>query len=363
MMNFFIDTTALWHLSIFLVFCFIVWYFLRKREKPHLFISKIFYEEKTFRERLAILSPYLLVATFFSFLSAYINPHYFILKEDSNKRVPSEGIAIYLVLDISLSMLEPIIRLNPNETWVKTTKIDYLKNVTSQFILGNEELSGRNNDLIGIVTFARKAQILAPLTLDHPRILSLLNALQVNPSDEEKGTVLGYAIFKTANLINATRYFTEKVDKNPYSIKNPIIVLITDGFQEVNPKDYDNPLRSIDFVDAIQFAKNHGIRVYIINIDPKIALKQYADYRKLFTLTTGLTGGNFFFVDENKDLNQIFKEINSLEKSSFSSYFKQNFNDPFLYERIDLYPYFLIIGLAFFAIYIFLEAIFIRRIP
>ena len=62
-----------------------------------------------------------------------------------------------------------------------------------------------------MVTFARAAHVRVPLTLDHSLILKELSNLHVVTKSDEDGTSMGYAIFKTANLIVETRHFAENL--------------------------------------------------------------------------------------------------------------------------------------------------------
>jgi Ca-activated chloride channel family protein len=307
---------------------------------------------------------------------ALIDPHYYDLRDSdhpprdsSGDQTPVEGIAIYLLLDSSLSMEEPV-NVTTEEGYRKNvTRLEMLKEVTKRFVEGDKTLGlkGRPNDLIGVVTFSRSAQVLTPLTLDHNVVLRELNGLKVNRDQSQLGTSLGYAIFKTANLIAATRNFGGEIvekGKPSYDIKSSVILLVTDGFQETNPEDVNNHLRSIELPDAIEFAKEQGIRIYIVNIDPSISAEKYADHRKLFQLLTESTGGKFFFSEGSRNLSQIYAEIDRLEKSLLPA---QSQSDkermPHLYQRISLYPIFIAIGLLLLVCSVILETTFLRIYP
>ncbi len=326
------------------------------------------------REKTAKLSAILLWSAFAFFLLAYTDPHYFREQALDNEDPPlpprpTEGIAIYLVLDDSGSMMREISVLTPDGRREKMAKMDMLKIVTEQFVSGNKELNlpGRPNDLIGMITFARSARVASPLTLDHALIEKKLREMGVNRDPEQLGTGIGYALFKAVNLIIETRHFGQeriKEGKPAYEIKSAVIVLVTDGFQETNDADKDNPLRTIAMDQAATVAKNNDIKVYIVNIDPEIARDQYKDHRTLFNAVTTMTGGKFFMMDSATNLVNIYEEIDKLEKShlpAFGGVDKELYPD--IFKRVSGYPLLIFLGLLALMGSILLETIFLRRIP
>lgn len=353
-------------------------YFLRRFERPFLYYSQLHLfsvKKSTWREKLVKLPRYLLVLAWIFLALAYSDPHRFVPKTPSDEgnmeeqQIPTEGIAIYLVLDNSRSMGEEIEISTPSGRRKILPKMEILKEVTQEFVQGDQKkgLKGRSSDLIGLVTFARSAKILSPLTLDHETILQELQTLNTVKEEKELGTAIGYSIFKTANLIEATKHFGQDLVKNgtpAYEIKNSIIVLVTDGLQETHPEDYDNPLRSIDLIDAGAAAKEMGITLYIINIDPKINSAKFSDYRKLYKLLTEMTGGKFYYVDSTRDLEEIYTEIDQIEKSLLPSHTKQDKEKlPNLYKRVDYYKLFISLGLGTLFFALFLMTTILRRVP
>lgn len=204
----------------------------------------------------------------------------------------NEGQAIYLILDQSGSMEGP--------------KLQTLKQVARAFI------QSRPSDLLGLVAFARTANVLAPLTLDHELVLEALQDLQVVQDPDQNGTAIGYAIYKTANLIAATRQFSQ----GRYNLKGAVMVLVTDGLQDPNSLDNDNPLRNQDIPEAADFAKEQNIHLYIINIEPSMSSDQYAAHRSQMRKAAESTGGQFFLADTPDLLTDVFNSINKLEKTS-----------------------------------------------
>lgn len=295
-----------------------------------------------------------------SFLVALADPHFFIQKETPGilnpQHNPTEGIAIYLALDQSGSMSEKINRTQ--------TKIDLVKEVSSSFV------KQRPDDLIGLIFFARASQVIAPLTLDHVAILKELKKFNNVQNQEDDGTAIGYAIFKAANLIAATKHYANDLigkGKAAYDIKNAILVVVTDGLQDPSIKDEGNRLRFMSLEEAAQFAKEQGIKVYLINVDPQFNSSQYEPHRKLMKRITELTGGRFYIVDTSTSLDQIFNDINQLEKSAIvDPLLNQGVakeEQPNLYRKVSLYPYFLALGLTLLGIVLLLNTTVLRKIP
>lgn len=288
-----------------------------------------------------------------------------------------EGIALYLVLDQSGSMKEIVNVPSQEGLPSQISKIDLLKHVTKLFIQGDKKLnlSGRPNDLIGLVEFARTADVVVPLTLDHQAILEKLNGFQAVDNKDQDGTAIGYAIFKTANLIVATRNYAKDLigqGKPAYEIKSSVILLITDGLQDPNPLDNGRRWRQIDPVEAAEYAKKNNIRLYIVNVEPSLATSQFEANLNQMRKAAELTGGQFFMVNRANSLFKIYESINSLEKSSLplSQELKEKIQSniskdelPDLYKSTPLYPYFISFAMLCIFFAIATETLILKRFP
>lgn len=322
----------------------------------------------SWRSRLASLPSKLHIAALCFFMIAFIDPHFLLPKSSdtqqknlSLRELPTEGIAIYLVLDQSGSMAEPVEATTENGKTKLIPKIDLLKRVTKQFILNHP------SDLIGLVSFARVPRVLVPLTLDREALFKQLNQIQVAKNADEDGTAIGYAIYKTANLLAATRHFandSQQQGRPPYTIKSAVIIVVTDGFQDPSHLDQGNRLRTLELDDAAAYTKSQNIRLYVVNIDPALSTAQYAPQRRQLQKITALTGGKFYLVSDSQALQDIYTDIDRLEKGTISQEASaQTIDHQSNFNRFSIYPFFLILGIFCLFLSLFLESTLLRKIP
>ncbi len=222
-------------------------------------------------------------------------------------KVYSEGIAIVMVVDVSGSMRALDLQLNGQQR----NRLDVVKHTFRRFVQGaGSRLGGRDGDLIGMVTFARYADSVSPLTLDHKTLLSLLEQVEIVTLREEDGTAIGEAItLGVERLRDATA--TSKV-----------LILLTDGA---------NNAGETEPVQGARIAKALGIKIYTIGTgtrgvapvpvrveDGRIVYRQmrvFIDERTLQEIAT-TTGGHYFRATDSKTLQNIYSEIDSLETSA-----------------------------------------------
>jgi len=367
------------------ILAWILYSYNTKAPQPKILVSDIqafSIKEKSFKEKFSPLSKWLFIVGLASLAIAFLDIRIFTERPKKIDLQPGgnlsvEGIALYLVLDQSGSMKETV-SITPIEGLPsRVSKIDLLKYVTKLFVQGdkNLKLSGRPNDLIGLVEFARGAHVIVPLTLDHQVILEKLNNFNAVEDKNQDGTAIGYAIFKTANLIVATRNYAKDLigqGKPAYEIKNSVILLITDGLQDPNPLDNGKRWRQIDPIEAAQFAKDNNIRLYIVNVEPSLATSQFEANLNQMRKAAELTGGQFFIVNRANNLLKIYESINALEKSSLplSEELKEKIQNsiskdelPNLFKSTPLYPYFIGFGMCCLFFAIVLETLILKRFP
>ena len=252
--------------------------------------------------------------------------------------VEASGIDIMLALDVSRSMLAEDFTIGGE----RANRIAAVKVVTQKFI------EGRPNDRIGILCFAGRPYLVSPLTLDHDWLLQNLERVQVGLVED--GTAIGLAIASAANRLK---------DKEA---KSKIIVLLTDG---------DNNAGKITPTDAAEAAKTLGLKIYAVGAgtlgyapvpirDNSGRMLGYQNMKfpvdePMLKKIATIGGGQFYRATDTKTLNQIFEQIDQLEKSTVElSQYKQ-------YR--DLFPWFLASGFGLLALQVVLAQSVGRRLP
>jgi len=197
--------------------------------------------------------------------------------------VPAEGIDIALSIDVSSSMAASYFG-------VDETRLSSVKEVIRDFV------ASRENDRVGLVVFQREALPLAPLTLDHEALDTIIAGLSsdVLPVD---GTGIGVGIASALSMLE---------DSNAAS---RIVILLTDGRHNAD---------SISPAEAAEIAAALRIRVYTIGVvdddgtrrDPFTGLD--AD---LLSTISEHTGARYFEAASAEDLAEVYDEIASLETS------------------------------------------------
>jgi Ca-activated chloride channel family protein len=252
-------------------------------------------------------------------------------------RVQASGVDIMLLLDVSRSMLSEDFSIGSS----RASRIEVVKKVTEQFI------RKRPNDRIGIIAFAGRPYLVSPLTLDHDWLIQNLDRTRIGLVED--GTAIGSAIASGANRLK---------DKEA---KTKLIVLLTDG---------DNNAGKVMPLTAAEAAKALGIRIYTIGAGTKgEAPFPFTDpfgrtvYRNVpvdFKEDTirdiaKIANGIAYRATDTKSLEKIFGEIDKLEKSKVEV------------EKIaryrDLFPWFLVAGLACLGAEILLSQTLWRRLP
>jgi Ca-activated chloride channel family protein len=252
-------------------------------------------------------------------------------------RVQASGIDIMLALDVSRSMLAEDLSIG-NE---RANRVDAVKNVTEKFI------NARPNDRIGILCFAGRPYLVSPLTLDHDWLLKNLERVRIGLVED--GTAIGSAIASAANRLK---------DKEA---KSKIVVLLTDG---------DNNAGKVTPATAAEAAKALGIKVYTVGagtrgfapvpVQDMLGRTVYQNVRvevdeKTLKEIAAVTGAQYFRATDGKSLEEIFKQIDKLEKSTVElDQYKQ-------YH--ELFPWFVGAGFGLVALQSLLGQTVLRRLP
>ena len=202
-----------------------------------------------------------------------------------------EGIDIILAQDISGSMLARDL---------KPDRLEASKKVASEFI------EGRPGDRMGLVVFAGETFTQVPLTTDHGVMLNMLKDLKSGMIED--GTAIGDGLATAISRLKDS----DAVSK--------VIILLTDGM---------NNSGSVDPYTAAEMARLFGIRVYTIGVGsygtapyPVQTLfgiqyqqvKVEIDEKLLLTIANS-SGGKYYRATSNQKLDEIYDEIDKLERS------------------------------------------------
>ncbi len=217
------------------------------------------------------------------------------IKKNSNELNQGEGIDIMLCLDISGSMLAQDFKPN---------RLEAAKNVILSFI------QRRKGDRLGLVTFSGESFTICPVTADKNILSSQVQGVEYGQLQD--GTAIGSGIATAVDRI-----------KNS-TTKSKIIILLTDG---------ENTGGLIDPQTAKELAKTFAIKIYTIGVgtngyaptpmqtplgtvmnNEKVSIDE-----KLLTQIAKETNGKYFRATDLKELENIYKEIDSLEKSKVES--------------------------------------------
>ncbi|MCX6826258.1 MAG: VWA domain-containing protein [candidate division Zixibacteria bacterium] len=284
---------------------------------------------KTGRQRFRFLLTVFRVLAVALLLVAFARPQ----AGTDNREVTSEGIDIMLALDVSGSMRA--------EDFKPENRLYVAKEEIKKFV------SKRTSDRIGLVVFSQSSFTQCPLTLDYGVLLNFLE--QVHFGMIKDGTAIGMAL---ANCINRLR-------ESPSKTK--VVILLTDGVNNVG---------EIDPLTAAGIAKTMEVKIYTIGVgrpgnamypvDDPIFGKRYVYLpneidEEVLKEIAAKTGGRYFRARSEQELEQIYDEIDRLEKTKIKvSQYTQ-------YK--ELFPSFVYFGLAFLILEILMGQSIFRKIP
>lgn len=229
-----------------------------------------------------------------------------ITKSYSNSK--KEGRDIVLVIDSSDSMRQQ--GFDPNDLW--RNKFDVVKEVVGDFI------EKRENDRIGMVTFADIAFIASPLTFEKKFLTNITKMQEMGVAG--KRTAINDAIVQSYNLLSKSQ------------AKSKIAILLTDGVDNMS---------KIPFLDVKSMIEKRDIKLYTIGIGNE------RDYNGAYLQALADAGkGQAFGARNASTLEKIYAEIDKLEASKIED--KKIVQHTYLY----IYPLFLAILSLLLFIYV-----------
>lgn len=270
----------------------IVWYIFRcNNQQAYVRFSDTGFFDKLPRSWKAYLRHIVFVleiAALSLFIIALARPQ----SSSKNQTINIEGIDIVLAMDISSSMLAADL---------KPDRLEAAKLVASDFV------KGRPGDRMGLVIFSGETFTQVPLTTDHGMMLNMLKDMKCGMLED--GTAIGDGLASAISRLKDS----EAISK--------VVILLTDG---------DNNAGSIDPSTAAEMAKIFGIRVYTIGAGTRGTAPYPVQtpfggikYQQVpVTINEDIlkhianeTGGKYFRAESEQKLQQIYDEIDKMERS------------------------------------------------
>ncbi|MEW5735266.1 MAG: VWA domain-containing protein [Thermodesulfobacteriota bacterium] len=213
-----------------------------------------------------------------------------------SREISSSGVDILLCMDSSGSMsgMDFTIDDRPVE------RIAAVKKVVRDFI------RKRENDRMGIVVFGTDPFTLAPLTLDKGLLLSLVDKISVGMAGDR--TAIGEALAVSG----------KRLKDIPAPTK--IVVLLTDG------RENEGRITATSAASALAAL---GVKVYAVGVGstgrvpfkvegffgPQTVYRDVELDEATLKEIAEATGGRYFHATDTKTLEQVYAEIDKLEKS------------------------------------------------
>ena len=275
---------------------YIIWYWRnRKHSEPTMRVSTVaaYYKApKSWRQRIVHAPMVLRCFAFVMIVCVMARPQ--TRNSWDNKSV--EGIDIMLAMDVSTSMLAE--DLKPN-------RLEAAKNVAAEFV------AGRPNDNIGLTIFAGESFTQCPMTTDHASLLNLLGSVRTDIAARgiiSDGTAIGMGLANAVSRLKESK------------AKSKVVILLTDG---------SNNMGDISPMTSAEIAHSLGVRVYTIAVGtnkvapypvPVAGGVQYVNMpveidTKTLSEIAQITNANSYPATNNRELSQIYKDIDKLEKT------------------------------------------------
>lgn len=284
----------------------VLWYiFKRKEETASLKISTIKgFSTDSFLPKLKPLLFILRLLALAAIITALARPQ---TEDISTRTKTTKGIDIVMAIDVSSSMLAR--DLKPN-------RLSALKKVAADFI------RERPNDRIGLIAYAGESYTKTPITSDKSIVLKSLQEITYGTLDD--GTAIGMGLATSVNRLKESKALSK------------VIILLTDG---VNNSGFIEPQT------AAELAVEYGIKTYTIGLGSNgnalspIQLNSDGSFRygmrpveldeKLLEEIATSTGGAYFRATDNESLEEIYDEINKLEKTEIEEFKYYKYEEKF----------------------------------
>ncbi len=252
-------------------------------------------------------------------------------------RLRSEGIAVEMCIDRSGSMQAMDFEIDGR----RVDRLTAVKDVFHEFVSGEKrslqdedgdktraqrsggKLPGRSDDQIGLIAFGGYANAKCPLTLDHDALLSVLDTVKIpQPIRNSQGVVINERLLQEEMSTAIGDALALAVDRlKDVEAKSKVIILLSDGQSNAGV---------LEPAEAAAAAKAFGIKVYTIGVgttgeapfpgvDPfgrKVLVRREVKLdEQTLKMLAETTGGRYFNAIDTAALEEVYAEIDKLEKS------------------------------------------------
>ena len=286
----------------------IIWHsFTWRKAHPELKVSSLssFSKQKSF---LSLIYPILFVFRIFAMtliILAIARPQ---TVDISTRTKTNNGIDIVMAIDVSSSMLAQDL---------KPDRLSALKRVAAAFV------DDRTSDRIGLVVYAGESYTKTPITSDKSIIKAALREISYQGLIED-GTAIGMGLATSVNRLKDSR------------AKSKVIILLTDGVNNsgfIDPKIATELAVEFDIKTYTIGLGSNGTALAPVGILPngefQYALTKVEIDEALLKEIALSTGGIYFRATDNKKLEEIYAEINKLEKSEVEEFKYYNYDEKY----------------------------------
>jgi Ca-activated chloride channel family protein len=318
-----------WVLPFLLALPVIAWFYFSRSDRKSTFsvtTTEVFHT-KSLKSRIVQLPFWLRLLALGCLILALARPQV----RNVQNRTKGQGIDIVLCMDVSGSMLSADFY---------PSRLEVSKQMAAEFV------RHRPIDQLGLVIFSGESYTQFPLSTDHAGLLEQINGLRSGMLID--GTVIGEGLATSVERLSSSKS------------KSRIIILLTDGNEQ--PPD----TRLIDPITALEIARTKGVKVYTIGmgarggeaVQEKGVARSKGDAfldETLLRRIAGQTGGQYFRATDKESLQEVYAQIDRLEKSDIEVVSKTRFQEEFVV--------FLLLALFLIALELVIRFTYLRTFP
>lgn len=207
--------------------------------------------------------------------------------------VGDAGIDLLLCLDVSSSM-------GTHDMAADRSRLAAAKETASSFI------ASRPRDRIGLVTFARFADLRCPPTRDHAALREILAGAESVPSEgKEDGTSMGTALVRVADVLRRS------------SAPSRVAVVLGDGLETVAMEGVAGEIAP---VHGAQLLEAMGVRVHAIRLGKAAPARGAGAAEGPIGVLAARTGGLLLEAADTTQLEQMAARIDEMERAALPQF-------------------------------------------